>query len=207
MIPAENLLVFFAASVVLALAPGPDNLFVLAQAAQHGRAAGLFVTLGLCAGLLVHTAAVALGLAALLQTTPFAFYAIKLVGALYLLYLAWQAWSASAQKAERGVAPVLGRLALYRRGIFMNITNPKVSIFFLAFLPQFADPLRGSLGVQLGLLGGVFIAATWWVFGSIALLAGVLGQQLQRSVRWQRAINKGAAVIFVVLALKLLFEG
>ena len=206
MIPAENLLVFFAASVVLALAPGPDNIFVLAQAAQHGRAAGLFVTLGLCAGLLVHTAAVALGLAALLQTTPFAFYAIKLVGALYLLYLAWQAWSASAQKAERGVAPVLGRLALYRRGIFMNITNPKVSIFFLAFLPQFADPLRGSLGVQLGLLGGVFIAATWCVFGSIALLAGALGQQLQRSVRWQRVINRGAAVVFLVLALKLLLE-
>jgi threonine/homoserine/homoserine lactone efflux protein len=73
-------------------------------------------------------------------------------------------------------------------------------------LPQFADPLRGSLGVQLGLLGGVFIAATWCVFGSIALLAGALGQQLQRSVRWQRVINRGAAVVFLVLALKLLLE-
>ncbi len=204
MLPAETLWPFFAASMALAIAPGPDNLFVLAQSAQHGRAAGLSVTLGLCTGLLGHTAAVALGIAAILQTSPLAFNAVKWVGALYLLYLARQAWRASTQRIENEQSPPLSLIALYRRGIIMNGTNPKVSIFFLAFLPQFADPARGALVLQFILLGGVFIAATLLVFGAIALLAGAFGQRVQHSARWQRVVNRAAAAVFVLLAFKLL---
>ena len=203
MIPIESLVTFFAASVLLALAPGPDNIFVLTQSALHGKLAGLLVTLGLCTGLIVHTTAVAFGVAVIFQASALAFTALKLCGAGYLLYLAWGAWRATATKisANSGVALSLGKL--YRRGIIMNVTNPKVSIFFLAFLPQFADPGRGSLTLQMVLLGGIFILATILIFGAIALLAGTLGSWLTRSDKAQIVMNRVASLVFLALALKL----
>jgi threonine/homoserine/homoserine lactone efflux protein len=203
MIPAESLLVFFAASALLALAPGPDNLFVLTLSALHGPRAGWIVTLGLCTGLIGHTIAVAVGIAAVFQASELAFTALKIAGACYLLYLAWGAFHASAEKLEGNAGQSVGAGQLYRRGIVMNLTNPKVSIFFLAFLPQFADPARGSLSLQLVLLGGVFIIAALVVFGSIAALAGSLGRWLNRSSRAQVIMNRVAGTIFVALAVKL----
>lgn len=202
MIPLEALVTFALASLLLALAPGPDNLFVLTQSALGGRLAGLAVTLGLCTGLLVHTAAVALGVAAIFQVSALAFTLLKLIGAGYLIYLAWQAFRAPAAALQGGGSAVsLGRL--YRRGILMNVTNPKVSVFFLAFLPQFADPARGPLWLQIVLLGAVFILATIVVFGAVACLAGSLGQWLGRSPGAQRIMNRLAGVVFLGLALKL----
>lgn len=199
----ETLLAFFLASLVLAVAPGPDNLFVLTQAALRGRSAGLAVTLGLCTGLLVHTTAVALGLAALFAASALAFTLLKLCGAGYLLWLAWQAWRASSTSIRTAPEDWLSGWQLYRRGILMNITNPKVSVFFLAFLPQFADPARGPLTQQLLLLGAIFMVATILVFGGIALLAGMLGACLTRSPGLQRIMNRLTATVFVGLALKL----
>ncbi len=203
MFEAKMLFMFFTTSILLALSPGPDNLFVMAQAAQQGRRAGLLVTLGLCTGLVVHTAGVTFGLAALFKASATAFALLKFAGAGYLLFLAWQAFHAGT---ETGPTANLDRLSgprLYRRGIIMNITNPKVSIFFLAFLPQFADPARGSLAMQLLLLGGVFIVATIIVFGSISILAGALGERLRQSAWAQKILNRAAAAIFAGLALKL----
>lgn len=205
MIEADTLLLFFSASALLGLSPGPDNLFVMAQSAQHGRVAGLIVTLGLCTGLIVHTMAVALGLAALFQTSAVAFTVLKFVGASYLLYLAWQAFRADASESGGQVAQ-LDKGRLYRRGIIMNITNPKVSLFFLAFLPQFADPQRGSLVGQLLLLGGVFILATVLVFGSISLIAGGIGERFRESPRAQIILNRLAGVVFIGLAIKLVLS-
>jgi threonine/homoserine/homoserine lactone efflux protein len=203
MITMDTLATFFMASVLLGLAPGPDNIFVLTQSALRGKIAGLLVTLGLCTGLVVHTTAVAFGVAAIFQASALAFTALKLVGAGYLIFLAWQAFRASAEKIPAGRQNGLSHGALYRRGIIMNITNPKVSIFFLAFLPQFADPARGLLTVQMLLLGGVFIVSTILVFGSIALLAGSIGQWLNRSPTTQVVMNRVAGTVFVGLALKL----
>jgi len=199
----QTLTSFFALSVLLGMAPGPDNIFVLTQSALRGRSAGIVVTLGLCTGLIVHTAAVALGVAAIFQASAAAFTALKLVGAGYLLYLAWQAFRASAAGIRIGSAGTLGRAQLYRRGILMNVTNPKVSIFFLAFLPQFADPTRGSVALQIAVLGGVFIVATLLVFGAIALLAGAIGRRLTQSARAERMMNRIAGTMFGLLALKL----
>ena len=199
----ETLLAFFLASLVLAVAPGPDNLFVLTQAALRGKSAGLSVTMGLCTGLLVHTTAVALGLAALFAASALAFTLLKLCGAGYLLWLAWQAWRASSTSIRTAPEDWLSGWQLYRRGILMNITNPKVSVFFLAFLPQFADPARGPLTQQLLLLGAIFMVATILVFGGIALLAGMLGAWLTRSPGLQRIMNRLTATVFVGLALKL----
>ena len=203
MFSIETLLTFFTASVLLALAPGPDNIFVLTQSSLYGRRAGLAVTCGLCTGLIGHSTAVALGVAVVFQRSAAAFSALKFIGAAYLVYLAWQAFRASATRIETEGRGEANLRKLYGRGIIMNLTNPKVSIFFLAFLPQFADPSRGPIWLQLLLLGGVFILSTILVFGGIALLAGTLGQWLQRSDRVQGIMNKVAGAVFVVLALKL----
>ncbi len=202
MIPLETLSLFFATAAALAMVPGPDNIFVLTQSAVHGRMAGILVTLGLCTGLLVHTAAVSLGVAVLFQTSAVAFNALKIAGALYLLYLAWQAFRAGAADFTPDGVSTSWR-GLYLRGVIMNITNPKVAIFFLAFLPQFADPSLGSISVQMLILGGVFIVAALLIFSSIAWTAGFLGERIKGSTRAQTVINRLAGMVFVSLAIKL----
>lgn len=204
MMPLDVLSVFFVASLLLALAPGPDNIFVLTQSAIGGPRAGLIVTLGLCTGLVVHTTAVALGVAVIFRTSAVAFNALKIAGAAYLLYLAWQALRAGASKLPAAAKPPLTQRRLYLRGIVMNVTNPKVSIFFLAFLPQFADPARGSLVLQILLLGAAFAIATILVFGAVAVFAGALGRLLARSDGAQRVMNRIAGTVFAGLAVKLL---
>ncbi len=203
MLSLETLITFFTASILLGLVPGPDNIFVLTQSALRGKGSGLIVMLGLCTGLIVHTTAVALGIAIIFQTSAIAFSALKFIGAGYLIYLAWQAFRASAEKIQGEADGVVNYWKLYCRGIIMNITNPKVSIFFLAFLPQFTDPSRGSVAYQLLLLGGLFIIATILIFGGIALLAGTLGQWLNRSDRTQNFLNKLSGTVFMALAIKL----
>ena len=203
MIETTTLLLFFSTALLLALAPGPDNLFVLTQAALKGRLVGLVVTLGLCTGLVVHTSAVALGVAVIFQTSAMAFTLLKFAGAGYLLWLAWGAFRADAAPLETGATGETDLRRFYLRGILMNVTNPKVSIFFLAFLPQFTHPERGHLPVQTAVLGGLFILATLVVFGAISLLAGGLGQWLRRSTRVQQWLNRAAGTIFATLAFKL----
>jgi len=203
MIPVETLLTFFLASVLLAFAPGPDNIFVLTQSSLYGKRSGLVVMLGLCTGLVVHSFAVALGVAVIFQQSALAFSALKMAGAGYLVYLAWQAFRASVSKIQAQGNGEIRLLKLYGRGIIMNITNPKVSIFFLAFLPQFADPSRGPVWLQILMLGGLFILSTILVFGGIAMLAGTIGQWLNRSHKAQKIMNRVAGTVFIVLALKL----
>ncbi|MEQ9040146.1 MAG: LysE family translocator [Silicimonas sp.] len=199
----DVLSVFFLAALALGIAPGPDNIFVLTQSALYGRLAGFVVTLGLCTGLLVHTTAVAFGIAAIFSASTIAFTAIKLLGAAYLLYLAWQALKAGTSRFSASTETEPSLSQLYRRGIVMNITNPKVAIFFLAFLPQFADPSAGPLVPQLLGLGCLFILATILVFGLVAWSAGFLGEWLKRSPTAQLVLNRIAALVFVGLALRL----
>ena len=203
MLSGESIIAFVFAAAALSIAPGPDNIFVLTQSALYGRKSGVLITLGLCTGLIAHTSAVALGVAAIFQTSQVAFTVLKVAGALYLLYLAWQAFTASPDPTGgNGSTPRTGG-ALYRRGIIMNITNPKVSIFFLAFLPQFTSPEHGVLAVQIFLLGALFIAVGLVIFVSIAMLAGTLGNWLNRSPKAQIYLNRLAGTAFAGLALKL----
>lgn len=204
----ETLITFFGVSLLLGLTPGPDNLFVLVQSAQRGWRAGMAVVLGLCVGLVVHTAAVALGLAAVFAASAVAFTLLKWCGAAYLAYLAWGALrapaavaSGAAPAAAAGTAPSARRMVV--RGMVMNLTNPKVLVFFLAFLPQFADPARGPVALQLMVLGAVFIVATLLVFGAIACFTGAFGALLQRSARAQTVLNRVAGLVFLGLAVRL----
>lgn len=205
MIPLQELLLFVTASAVLAIAPGPDNLFVLTQSALQGARAGVCVTLGLCTGLLVHIGAVVLGVAAFVQSSAAAFTVLKLVGAVYLLYLAWHAFRAGrVPLAVVDRPPVYGALALYVRGVLMNVSNPKVAIFFLAFLPQFADPSRGAMPAQIVVLGVSFLLTALCIFALVAWTAGRLGRRLQRSAGAQRWMNRLVGTTFAALAVRLL---
>lgn len=203
MLPIETLLAFFSASLLLALVPGPDNIFVLTQSIFQGKKSGLMIMLGLCTGLIFHTLAVTLGVAVIFQTSIIAFTILKVIGALYLLYLAWQIFNASCEKIDTKSNKVIDYKKLYYRGIIMNITNPKVSIFFLAFLPQFTNPNLGKVSLQMLSLGGLFIIATILVFGLIAILSGNLAQVFNKSEQSQKFLNKLAAFVFVGLAIKL----
>lgn len=194
---------FFIASLLLALAPGPDNIFVITHSVLRGWKAGFAVVLGLCTGLLVHTAAVALGVAVILQTSTWAFTTLKVIGAIYLLYLAWQALTATALKGKAG-GEGIGFFWSYRRGIIMNVTNPKVSLFFLAFLPQFVPPDTDSVSLQIVMLGAVFAIATILVFGTMALLAARLSVLLSESAVFQKRLNLLAGLVFIALAFHLL---
>lgn len=205
MLALETVGLFLSASLLLCVAPGPDNIFVLTQSMLRGGRAGFLVTLGLCTGLIVHTSAVALGVAIIFQRSLLAFTVLKLCGAAYLVYLAFGAFRAGAEKFEVGRKHPLTHAALYRRGIIMNVTNPKVSIFFLAFLPQFVDPSRGALPWQFMQLGGIFMLCTLLVFGLISLSAGRIGDWFHQTPSAQTVMNKVAGTIFAALALKLAF--
>jgi len=191
------------ASTLLALAPGPDNIFVLTQSMTKGAKPGVFVTLGLCSGLVFHTAAVALGVAAVFQTSIVAFNILKFIGAGYLLYLAYMSFTTNSQSKIKADKENLSLARLYKRGIIMNITNPKVSIFFLAFLPQFTNPTTGSVTLQIFALGAIFMLCALVVFSSIALVAGKLGNWFNRSKNAENILNKIAGTVFAGLALKL----
>lgn len=213
MLSIDTLLPFFGLTVLLALTPGPDNIFVLIQSAQHGWRTGVLIVIGLCLGVLVHTSAVALGLAAVILASPMAFTILKLLGAAYLIWLAWGAWNAPSTAvalSARDLAATTGKgqwparsLAMVGRGIVMNLSNPKVLMFFLAFLPQFANPAAGPVAPQIALLGLIFTAATLLIFGAIACFSGFFGEILQRSAVAQRILNRFASMVFVGLAARL----
>jgi len=208
----EALTAFFVTSVLLCLTPGPDNLFVLLHSAQRGWRSGMCVVLGLCVGLAGHTAAVALGLAAVFAASALAFTVLQCCGAAWLLWLAWGAWHAPGNTptaAHCGTASDGGHperndaLRMVGRGLVMNVSNPKVLLFFLALLPQFADAAHETMAWQIMVLGGVFMLATLLVFGAIARFSGTFGALLMQSVRARRWLDRTAAVVFAGLAVRL----
>ena len=203
MLDFETILLFVTASTLLALAPGPDNIFVLTQSMIKGAKPGIFVTFGLCSGLVFHTAAVALGVAAVFQTSVLAFNILKFIGAGYLLYLAYMSYKSNSNSSIKADKSSLSPFKLYKRGILMNVTNPKVSIFFLAFLPQFTNPIAGSITMQIFALGAIFMFCALVVFSSIALVAGKLGNWFNRSKNAENILNKVAGTVFAGLAIKL----
>lgn len=200
------LISFFIASVVLALTPGPDNVFVLGQSLVYGARAGLVITLGLCTGLVVHTVLVAFGVAEFLARSHWALPLLALFGAGYLGYLALLSWRAQAVGVaaySAGRAAALTLPQYYRRGVIMNLTNPKVLLFFLAFLPQFVLG-EERVALQIFTLGGLFMLAALMVFTTMALMAGRLQQFMNRNSQGQVWLNRVVAVVFALLALRLL---
>lgn len=203
MFDLETILLFITASSLLALAPGPDNIFVLTQSMSQSSKAGVFITLGLCSGLIFHTTAVALGVAVIFKTSAIAFNLLKFAGAIYLLYLAYMSFKSNTHSKLESKKSEVSLFKLYKRGIIMNVTNPKVSIFFLAFLPQFTNPQAGNVTIQIFILGGIFMVCAFVIFSLIAFLAGYVATWFKRSPKAENILNKIAGTIFAGLAIKL----
>ena len=198
----EILLAFISASVILCFVPGPDNIFVLTQSAIRGWRVGLFTTLGLCSGLVAHTILVALGVAVIFQTSPLAFQGLKIVGACYLVFLAFKSIRIENLDLNSTRKPID---SYYITGVVMNLTNPKVAIFFLVFLPQFVAAGSANVSMQMLFLGFVFILCALCVFSFIAYLSSFLKPVLNNSPAIAKYLNIVAAIVYVALALNLLF--
>lgn len=211
----QALAVFAAASTVLILMPG-DNLFLMAQSMLHGRAKGLALALGLALGNTAHTTAAVLGAAVIFQTSAVAFTGFKALGVCYLLFLAWRTvrefggardgnGDAAGQAGGGGgrSGHAAGRCGLFFRGLLMNVLNPKVSLFFLAFLPQFVPKGAAVPGVYLASLGGVFVLLTALIFSAIVLLSARIGALLRRNPAVTRCLAWLTASVFVALGLRL----
>ena len=203
---AHSLALFMAAGLALNLTPGPDMLYVAARAAAEGRAAGVASTLGIATGTLLHIALVAFGLTALLAAVPVAYTAVRLAGAAYLVYLGVRTLLRPGALTERALTPA-SRWAVFRQGVVTNVLNPKVALFFLAFLPQFVDPARGSAGLQVLGLGLLFDASGTLVLLAVALGASRAAGRLRRSAGAARWLERVTGVLFVGLGLRLAIAG
>lgn len=204
----EQALGFLAAAVLITLSPGPDNLMVLSLGVARGRRAGMVFGLGCALGCLSHTLLAALGVSALLAASPLAFAALKMAGGAYLIWLGWQAWQSRGSVMEAGssgqTGPGLGQL--FARGLLANAINPKVVLFFLAFLPQFVIGSHGGIAWQTAQLGLLFTAQAALVFGLLGYFAGHAGSWLNTSRRRSMLLDRVAGSIFALLGMKLILD-
>lgn len=199
----ESLLVFITAGLLLNITPGPDVLYIIGRSLGQGRSAGVVSALGISAGCLFHVAAAALGLSALMVTLPLAYDVVRYAGAAYLVWLGLRALvsKSSPFQTQRVDSAPLGRI--FRQGMLTNVLNPKVALFFLAFLPQFTDPARGPLAFQIIMLGLIFIANGTIVCLAYALSASWLGDWLKTRYDIATWLNRAMGGLFVVLGLRL----
>lgn len=203
MIPElHSLALFMTAALALNLTPGPDMLYVAARSAGQGRASGIASALGITAGSLVHLTLVALGLAALLAAVPLANTVVRVVGALYLIYLGVRVLLRPGALATRRLGPA-DLLTAFRQGLITNVLNPKVALFFLAFLPQFVEPERGNAVLQVILLGLLFNTSGTLVNMAVALFVSRAAGRLKRNERAERIIQRVTGSLLVALGLHL----
>jgi threonine/homoserine/homoserine lactone efflux protein len=201
---------FLAAAALITLAPGPDNLSVLSLGLSRGRRAGIGFGLGCALGCFIHTLLATLGVTALIAASDTAFTLLKLAGAAYLVWLGIGALRSpgATLAADAGAAPADDPMRPYlMRGFVANAINPKVALFFLAFLPQFVDPSRGHAAAQTALLGALFAAQTVLIFGSIGWYAGALGGWLRNRPTVGRWLDRATGVLFIGLGIRLALAG
>jgi threonine/homoserine/homoserine lactone efflux protein len=203
MFTTAALIGFLGASIVLTIAPGPDNIFIITQGISNGRKPAIITALGMCSGVSVHTIAAALGLSAIFYSSAIAFQAVKFAGAAYLLYLAYKAFKSRSEGFAGGKAKLETGAALYRRGFLMNVLNPKVALFFLAFLPQFVNPASGKFALQVLILGFMFMAQAVIIFTIIGYFSGTIGDRLIQKPGLSKFLSWLTAGVFAALGIRL----
>ena len=196
---------FLAASIAIILAPGPAQALVLARTLADGRKAGVLTAIGLNVGTLVHAVAAALGLSAVLATSATAFTFVKIIGAVYLVYLGIQALRTKDHSGDPAIAAPTGPWQMFGRAVMTGVLNPKVAIFFLAFLPQFVDPGRGPVFLQFLILGSTLALIDVLYEIALVLVAGAVRQRLTQSVRFMRWRQRITGVVLIGLGLRLGF--
>jgi threonine/homoserine/homoserine lactone efflux protein len=206
-----NIALFVAASLAVIIAPGPDNIYVLTRGIGQGREVALASAWGMCSGLLFHTTLAAVGLSAILARSAPAFSVVKYAGAAYLIYLGVRAFLSKegiAPSAED--APTTRLRSFFLRGLTMNLLNPKIAVFFLAFLPQFAvsgETTTGGAGLRLLAFGLLFALLSVVVFSAIALFSSVLGDRLSSNPRFASVLQRLTGCVLVGLGVRLALSG
>jgi threonine/homoserine/homoserine lactone efflux protein len=196
----STIALFGLAAVALAVVPGPAVAYIVTQSVDKGRRAGLVSALGVASGGIVHVAAAVVGLSALIASSATAFTAIKLVGAAYLIVVGVRRILGGDDEESAGAVPA-GLRRLYAQGAVVNVLNPKTALFFLAFLPQFVDPDRGSVALQIAVLGMLFAAIALASDASYALLADALAGRVRRRGAAARARRYLTGGIFIALGV------
>ena len=202
----EELISFVIAVSLLAISPGPDNIFVLMQSVVHGKKYGLATIVGLMTGCIIHTVFLALGVSTIIKNNSFIFFGIKLFGALYLFFLAYKVFkSSSVISISTHEIEKKSPVQLFKVGFIMNVLNPKVTLFFLALFPGllFSDSL--SLSVQFFILGALFIVVSFIVFSVIALLGGAISKEIKKSknigiwLKWLQIVVFISIAVFILI--------
>ncbi|MEC8536798.1 MAG: LysE family translocator [Bacteroidota bacterium] len=196
---------FIIATTVLALSPGPDNLFVLIQSARYGKKSGMAVVVGLMSGCLIHTSVVAFGLSTLIESYENLYLILKIFGFSYMLFLAFKAHRSKGElNACKQKMPMSGLFKMFKQGFIMNVLNPKVSIFFLAFFPAFLFSKTIPLFTQFYILGFLFIIASFMVFSAYVILSNYFSKLFFKSNRGLLLLKRLQTGFFVGIAVVIL---
>jgi threonine/homoserine/homoserine lactone efflux protein len=205
MIEPTKFLLFIGVSWALILAPGPDMFYVISRGIAHGRRAGILSATGVVCGILVHTTAAALGLTLLLQTSALAFLVVKYIGAAYLIYLGVKAWLEKSTLNLQSSAPAVKSSALFWQGVLSNVLNPKIAIFFLAFLPQFVEKGSGYVAWQMIFLGVMFACFGLCFLLVVGYSSGTIGRWLTQRPQYTQSLQRLAGGILIGLGIRLAF--
>ena len=203
MIEPAKFLLFMGVSWALIIAPGPDMLYVITRGMAHGRRAGVLSAVGVVCGILVHTTAAAFGLTLILQTSAFAFLFVKFAGAAYLIYLGIRAWLEKSTFTLETAPPAVTSRTLFWQGVLSNVLNPKIAIFFLAFLPQFVDQGSSQITSQMVLLGLTFACFGLCFLLVVGYSSGTIGKWLTGRPQYARFFQRLAGGILVGLGIRL----
>ena len=198
---------FLTASILLTIAPGPDILYLLTKSLASGAKCGIMLAAGLSSGIVFHTFLVMAGVAAIIQSSPLAMTALKIFGAAYLLFLAFKSFQGAKRGGQISMKKSDGEISaisIYRRGVLMNVLNPKVLLFFLAFLPQFVNLSSESASSQIILLGVTFAIQAFVIFSAVALGAGKVRKLLLQKKNLGQILNFVEAAVLVIIAVTLL---
>jgi len=202
----ETLLSFALATSILAISPGPDNIFVLTQSIVNGRNFGLATVIGLISGCLVHTTLLAFGVSAIIRASEYLYTVIKIFGSIYLLYLAFQVYKTDASiLLSEEITPKKTIRQLFKQGFLMNVLNPKVSVFFLAFFPGFLFSDSLSMISQFYILGFIFMFVSFFIFSAIAILAGTISKSIRNNSTIGLYLKWSQFVVFILIAIFILF--
>ena len=193
---------FIITSALLAIAPGPDIVYVLARGISQGRKAGIAAAFGFATGCIFHTALAAFGVAALIRSSDLAFDLVRYAGAAYLVWIGIQALRHASSFAVDATGPTKTLALIYRQSVIGNALNPKVTLFFLSFLPQFVNSAAGHVAWQMVLLGAVFMAVTVVVFGAVAIFSGWIGDWVRRKPAIGTRLNVFAGLTFIALGIR-----